>query len=161
MDEEPLIRKILLQLCRDSNYKIRIDSAIILKEYFSENCHALLSSPRLQQTYVPELVEMCSDEQTCIRVEAIEALSSVMEVVEASKLESEVIPALLKIMQSDYDELIEKLSKFIGKLVFKMSQVGELHLKHKDTILDFFKSLSAHKEDHFRLTAAFNLPCFY
>ena len=38
---------------------------------------------------------MCSDEQTCIRIEVIEALSSVMEVVEVSKLESEVIPVIL------------------------------------------------------------------
>jgi hypothetical protein len=95
MDEDPLIRKILMQLCRDSNYKIKMEAAIILKEYLSGNCPALPTSARLQQTYIPELVDMCSDEQTCIRIEVIEALSSVMEVVEVSKLESEVIPVIL------------------------------------------------------------------
>ena len=161
MDEDPLIRKIWMQLCRDSNYKIKLEAAIILKEYLSGNCLALLTSARLQQTYIPELVDMCSDEQTCIRIEVIEALSSVMEVVEVCKLESEVIPVILQIMQSNYDELVEKLAKFIGKLVYKMSTVADLHLKYKHPILAFFKALCVHKDESFRLTAACNLPCFY
>jgi hypothetical protein len=64
-------------------------------------------------------------------------------------------------MESNYDELIEKLSKFIGKLVYKMSTIADLHLKYKLPFLAFFKGLCVHKEESFRLTAACNLPCFY
>lgn len=81
MDDEILILKMLMSICRDSNYKIRMDAAIFMKEYLAANSEKLLKSTRLLQTYVPELIEMCTDEQTCIRIEAIEALCYVFEVV--------------------------------------------------------------------------------
>ena len=33
IDKEPMVLKILLSICHDNNYKIRMDAAIFLKEY--------------------------------------------------------------------------------------------------------------------------------
>jgi hypothetical protein len=58
---------------------------------------------------------------------------------EADTIEREIIPPLLKVLQSDHDEIVEKVSFMIGNLVFKLSKVDDLHLKYKDEFLEFYR----------------------
>ena len=58
---------------------------------------------------------------------------------EADTIEREIIPPLLKVLQSDHDEIVEKVSFMIGNLVFKLSKIDDLHLKYKDEFLEFYR----------------------
>lgn len=48
----------------------------------------------------------------------------------------------------------------IGKIAYKLSK-NELHLKYKEQILTFYKTIINHKEEENVMSAVFNLPCFH
>ena len=53
---------------------------------------------------------MCNDEEIFIRLEAVEALSYVLETLDVELLEQEFIPPLLKLLLSDHDEILIRMS---------------------------------------------------
>ena len=57
---------------------------------------------------------MCNDEEIFIRVEAVEALSYVLETLDAELIEKEFIPPLLKLLQSQHDEIVMRMSQILG-----------------------------------------------
>jgi len=65
-----MILKLMIGLCHDTNYKIRMDGVLFLKEYLLKE--GITSCPRFSSLYVPELMEMLNDEEAYIRIEAIE-----------------------------------------------------------------------------------------
>lgn len=82
-----------------------MDGAVFLKEYMSLNYEALKGTPRLQNNYLPEIIELCNDEDPNIKIEAIEALHFIMETLTAELLQQEVIPPLLKLLASEHEEI--------------------------------------------------------
>lgn len=88
----------MLQVCSDTNYKIRIDGATFFKEYFAINHEELKKGARLKQTYIPEILELINDSDIFIKIEAIEALQYVLEAVTVEQIEREMIPSLLKLL---------------------------------------------------------------
>ena len=60
-----------MQVCGDTNYKLRMDGAVFLREYLAQNYEALIGTSRLENTYVPEIIELCNDEDPNIKIEAI------------------------------------------------------------------------------------------
>jgi hypothetical protein len=87
-----------MSICGDVNYKIRLDGAIFLKEYFHKNFQTLIGSSRLKQTFLPDLCELLNDEETYIRIEAIEGIQYVLESLDEVMIERELMPNLLKMM---------------------------------------------------------------
>jgi hypothetical protein len=79
LDENKTVLRMVLQVCGDPNYKFRMDGAIFFREYLEANFETLKSTPRLAESYIPELCEMCNDEEIYIRIEAFTALSFVLE----------------------------------------------------------------------------------
>ena len=92
--------------------------------------------------------------------EAIEALHFVIETLQIDLIRKEVIPPLLKLLRSDYEEIQIRLAQFIGSLVFKLSKVENLHLEYQDELMEFYKSLCWSKVDQCRQLAVFSFPCF-
>lgn len=78
-DADIKVLKQVVALCSDTNYKIRMDGAVFMKEYLQMNHEKLLGSTRLKQTFIPEICELLNDEETYIRIEAIEAISYVLD----------------------------------------------------------------------------------
>ncbi len=87
-----------------------MDGAIFFREYFQQNHSELAKYPRLEQTYIPELIELCNDEENCIRIEAIESLNFVLEMLPLETIEKEVVPSLLNLLGSVHLEIVERLS---------------------------------------------------
>jgi hypothetical protein len=83
----------------------------------------------------------------------------VLEVLPLETIEKEVVPSLLNLLGSVHLEIVERLSKFVGQLVFKL-QLNDLHLKYKDNILEFYNVICTHKSEDIRRNAAYILPCF-
>jgi len=107
-DADIKVLKSVVALCGDTNYKIRIDGAIFMKEYLAINFESLISSPRLKQTYIPEICELLNDEETQIRIEAMESISYVLETLNEEVIERELIPNLLKMLvfEDNHDSII-------------------------------------------------------
>ena len=87
-----------MSICGDVNYKIRLDGAIFLKEYLHKNYEKLIGSNRLKQTFLPDMCELLNDEETYIRIEAIEGIQYVLESLDGVLIERELMPNLLKMM---------------------------------------------------------------
>lgn len=100
---------------------------------------------------------MCNDEEIFIRVEAIEALSYILETLDDDLIEKEYIPPLLKLLSSQHDEIVMRMSQILGQLAYKL-QAKDLHEKYKDEFIEFFKSTCVHKCEECRENSAFNLP---
>ena len=79
-DKEPAVLKLVLGICHDNNYKIRLDGAIFFKDYLqSEKKKAILSHPRFKSVYLTELLELLTDEEAYIRIEAIDILTDFLD----------------------------------------------------------------------------------
>ena len=97
-----------MSICGDVNYKIRLDGAIFLKEYLHKNFENLIGSARLKQTFLPDMCELLNDEETYIRIEAIEGIQYVLESLDGVLIERELMPNLLKMMviENNYELII-------------------------------------------------------
>ena len=87
MDEEPIIIRLILAMCQDTNYQIRTEGAIFMKEYLQANHEKLMGTERFEEVYLPEIYELLNDEESYVRIEAIEAILEVLEVVDVNKIE--------------------------------------------------------------------------
>ena len=112
--------------------------------------------------YLPEIYELLNDEDSYVRIEAIEAILEVLEHIELNKIEQEFIPNFLKalVFENNHDEIIGRMSKMIGRIAYKLS-FFELHIKYKEQILSFYKSIITHKDESNVYSGVFNLPCFH
>lgn len=80
IEEDPQLMKSILNICCDNNYKIRRDGVIFFKEYFkSENREKIVNSERFRETYLPTLLDFINDEDLHIQIDAIEAVSEVLD----------------------------------------------------------------------------------
>lgn len=52
----------------------------------------------MKTTYIPEVLELCNDEEPYIRMEALEAITFVLETLEPEMIEKEVMPSALKML---------------------------------------------------------------
>jgi hypothetical protein len=53
------------------------------------------------------------------------------------------VKELLRITTQDSEEIQLRLAELIGKIVFKLKPF-ELHIKHRETLMDFFKLMVNH-----------------
>lgn len=74
---EPNVLKIILGICHDNNYKIRLDGASFIREYLQ--IEKIRESPRFNDIYLPELIELLNDEEAFIRIEAIEIMTDLLQ----------------------------------------------------------------------------------
>lgn len=83
-----------------------------MKEYLQINQEVLKTSTRLKQTYIPELCELLNDEETYIRIEAMEGISYVLETLDEATIERELIPNLLKMLvfADNHDVIIQRMA---------------------------------------------------
>ena len=169
-DSENMILKIVLAICHDTNYKIRMDGIQFFKEYLKipEN----FMSRRFQATYVNELIEFLNDEEAYIRIEAIEIVTEVLDELDEEVIEREYIPALMSIMDIANEDITLKFSSIMGKIAFKLKKFESSRLvnrnsdditavNYKAKLIDFFIQACSHKELEMRINAAYNFPCFY
>jgi hypothetical protein len=48
MDADKTVLRLIMQVCGDTNFKIRLDGAVFFKQYLMENHKSLIGSQRLQ-----------------------------------------------------------------------------------------------------------------
>lgn len=86
----------------------------------------------MEQTYIPELCELLNDEETFIKIEAIEAFSFILETVSVELIEKEMIPSFLKLLNTEnqHDEVMVRMSQIIGPVCYKLQMKEDLHLKY-------------------------------
>ena len=56
----------------------------------------MIGTPRLDDYYLPEIYELLNDEESYVRIEAIEAVLQVLENLELSVIEENFMPPLIK-----------------------------------------------------------------
>ena len=97
-----------------------------------------------------------------MRIEAIEAILEVLDQIEPNKIEEEFIPNFLKalVFENNHDEIIIRMGRMIGRIAFKLSRF-DLHIKYKEQILGFYKSIINHKDEENVMSGVYNLPCFH
>ena len=120
----------------------------------------MLGTERFEDVYLPEIYELLNDEESHVRVEAIEAILEVLEHIDSNKIEQEFIPSFLKalVFQNNHDEIIARMAMMLGKIAYKLS-FFELHLKYKAEILGFYKSIINGKDDENKFSALYNITC--
>lgn len=110
IDEDRLVLRLIMQVCGDTNYKLRMDGALFFKEYLEMHHKSLLGTNRLEQTYIPEIIELCNDEDTNIRIEAVDCIRYVLETLTVELVEKEIMPTVLKMLSSEHEEIIIRVS---------------------------------------------------
>jgi len=78
-DKEPAVLKLVLAICHDNNYKIRMDGALFFKDYLCDQAETIIHQPRLKAVYIGELLELLNDDEAHIRIEALETLTEFLE----------------------------------------------------------------------------------
>ena len=63
LNKEPTYLKMMKSVFHDNNYKLRRDGVIFFKEYLiGSNAETICKSSRFEDTYLPELLDFCEDE---------------------------------------------------------------------------------------------------
>jgi hypothetical protein len=96
---------MLMAVVNDTSFKIRSEGARFLKAYLANNHEKLRGTTRLEETYIPEVCYLCNDEDIHIRIDAIEALSYVLDVCDEERVEKEFTPPMLKLFNSEHEEI--------------------------------------------------------
>lgn len=115
-DLEPNLLKIILAICHDNNYKIRLDGAIFLKEYLISDI-SIATCNRFEDIYLMELVELLNDEESYIRIEVLETLTELLSKLEPRLIEKEFLTAFVNMFDVGIEELLLRVAKIFGKVV--------------------------------------------
>jgi len=87
---------------------VRRDGGIFFQEYLKKNSKELVNTERLEDFYLPEIYELLNDEESYVRIEAIEAILEILEHLQLESIEQQFIPNFLKalVIQNNHDEII-------------------------------------------------------
>ena len=129
-DREPAVLKLVLAICHDNNYKIRMDGALFFKDYLQESSEKVLGHPRFKQVYVGELLEFLQDEEAYIRIEALEVVTNHLEHLERPDIEGDYINEVLRTLTADAEDIQMRIAELLGQIVHKLAAF-DLHLKHR------------------------------
>ena len=77
--------------------------------------------PRFKSEYLREMIELLNDEESYIRIEALEIITDMLEYVERGYIEKDYISAVLDAMNAGIEEIVLRLAKIIGLIVHKLS----------------------------------------
>lgn len=95
-EEEPVVFRLVMGMCQDTNYTVRRDGGIFFKEYLKKNNKELMGTERLEDIYLPEIYELLNDEESYVRIEVIEAILEILEHLNLETIETQFIPNFLK-----------------------------------------------------------------
>ena len=88
-DKEPMVIKIIMEICNNNNYKIRMDGVLFFKEDLQNEM--VRSHSRFKDLYIPEIIELLNDEEAYIRIEALEIITDYLNNLELEEIEKEYI----------------------------------------------------------------------
>ena len=77
----------------------------------------MLTVPRFQSAYVPELIELLNDEETYIRIESIEIMTEILHLIDNEIVEKEFVPAVLNTMEVSIEEIQNRIAKIQGVII--------------------------------------------
>jgi hypothetical protein len=95
-------------ICHDNNYKIRTDGVLFFKEYLKNE--RAKTNERFGSVYIPELIELLNDEESYIRIEALEIMTDFLDYLEPSEVETEFMQAFLRTMDVGIEEITIRLA---------------------------------------------------
>jgi hypothetical protein len=72
-----MVLKLIVGICHDNNYKIRMDGVFFFQEYLQKE--EVQNHQRFNQIYILELLELLSDEEAYIRIEALEIITQFLD----------------------------------------------------------------------------------
>lgn len=78
---------------------------------------------RFNSTYLPEVIELLNDEEAYIKIEAIEILTEILELMNMDMIENEFMPAIFNTMEATIEDIILRLANIIGKIVYKLQSL--------------------------------------
>lgn len=144
------------------NYKIRMDGVLWIKDYLLKHHESLQGTARFEDVYLPEIQELLNDESNDVRIEAIEGILCVLQLLDVKVIEEEFVPNLIKTFnhEKNSEENIQRMAKLVGQVAHKLSTFG-LHLKYQEPILNFYKWTAESEDLAVQKAALYNLPCFH
>lgn len=101
LDKDPKFVKLMLSICHDNNYKIRRDGVLFLREYIMEKKEEILKSARFQDVYLPELIDFLNDEDSYIKMDAIETVTQVLKELSEDQIKNDYIEIVKELFDID------------------------------------------------------------
>ncbi len=118
-DREPAVLKLIQGICHDNNYKIRLDGVLFFKDYLlGDKKQIILAHPRFKSIYLTELFELLNDEESYIKIEALEILTEFLNQLTTEDIENEFVKEMVKTTAADNEEIQLRLAEIIGKIVY-------------------------------------------
>lgn len=132
-----------------------MDGVLFIRDYLplAKDC------PNFETIYFPQLIELLNDEESFIRIEAIDVATDMIDKMTEEQIENEFIKMIFDTIDCNVEEILLRLAGSLGRIVYALKRF-DLYLKHKDKFLEFYMSTVHHKEIEMRKKAAYNLPCF-
>lgn len=128
---------VVQALCQDVEYEVRACMCRQLHVIARVIC---LESIKL--VILPELVELVNDEHASVRLAGLEALVSIVPLLDEGLRSTVVIPLAVKLCQqaqTDDSTLLSSVSKYLGALLLGVS--GSLSASQKEWFFEFYRKL--------------------
>ena len=83
-----------------------MDGALFFKDYLLGAQKAtIVANPRFKNIYLSELLELLNDEESFIRIEALEILTDYLNFLSPEDIENEFVKEMMKTTEADNEEI--------------------------------------------------------
>jgi hypothetical protein len=106
-DGDKELLRCVQSICSDNNYKIRRDGCIFFKEYFKKDRAAIIKNSRFRDIYMPSLIEFLNDEDLHIQLDAIEAVTEILDCLTLDEIENDFVPCVLNFLDIEDQSQLE------------------------------------------------------
>jgi hypothetical protein len=69
---------------------------------------------------LPELIELLNDEETYIRIEALEILTDILGEIDLETVEKDYLPNLINTFDVGIEEIDLRMAKLIGNVIYQL-----------------------------------------
>jgi hypothetical protein len=69
---------------------------------------------------LPELIELLNDEETYIRIEALEILTDILSEIDLETVEKDYLPNLINTFDVGIEEIDFRMAKLIGNVIYQL-----------------------------------------
>lgn len=101
-----------------------MDGILFFKDYLKSE--SVLKHPNFQNVYLPEVIELLNDEESYIRIEAIEILTENLKLMSEDIMDKEFLPVIFTTIDSQIEEIQLRLAQIIGKIAYHVKKY-DLH----------------------------------
>lgn len=149
---------LIIYWWQDLNWSVRLAVCERLPKLISKR----ISKENCLEIFYPEIVEFLNDVEILVRLEAIDTILEIFDILEDTHIDNDFIPVIKSHLSVDLDETWNhRMSKNIGKIIFNLQNSMDDTSDISELWMDYFRQLLDMDDPQIKKNLCYNLPGLY